>query len=150
MNWECIVTVIQAAVILSTSLIFYLQEIVIQKQCLLLGFRKLTLNLNTQIFIQNTFSPGTDLSNLTSVHVQYQDMSCIKYSRTPSVYWDSFLAAFGGILGLCLGGSLLSLAEVVYYATFKFICLFISNENNNKVRAVVGKKNVVQNSQYFW
>lgn len=77
-------------------------------------------------------------------------MSCIKYSRTPSVYWDSFLAAFGGILGLCLGGSLLSLVEVVYYATFKFTCLFLSNKNVNKVRAVVGQKSVAQSTQYFW
>lgn len=80
-------------------------------------------------------------------------MSCVKYSRTPSVYWDSFLAAFGGILGLCLGGSLLSLAEVVYYATFKFTCLFLSNKNANKFQTVNAQKNFVigeTNSQCFW
>lgn len=78
-------------------------------------------------------------------------MTCIKYSRTPSVYWDSFLAAFGGILGLCLGGSLLSLVELVYYATFKFTCLFLSNKNDNKIRKVASQKNGDQKPyQFFW
>lgn len=33
--------------------------------------------------------------------------------------WDGLLASFGGIFGLCLGGSVLSLVEIVYYATFR-------------------------------
>lgn len=82
-------------------------------------------------------------------------MICIKYSRTPSVYWDSFLAAFGGIFGLCLGGSLLSLVEVIYFASFKLISLFISNKNENKIQTVNhlenNAKNIKKNnSQYFW
>lgn len=32
----------------------------------------------------------------------------------------SFVAAFGGIFGLCLGGSIISLIEIIYFLTFKF------------------------------
>lgn len=33
--------------------------------------------------------------------------------------WDGLLAAFGGIFGLCLGGSVISLVEMVYYFTLR-------------------------------
>lgn len=43
--------------------------------------------------------------------------------------WDGLLASFGGIFGLCLGGSVLSLVEVVYYATFR---LYTKIKKNKK------------------
>lgn len=36
-----------------------------------------------------------------------------------------FLANFGGLLGLCIGFSLLTLIEVIYYLTVRIVCNII-------------------------
>lgn len=43
--------------------------------------------------------------------------------------WDGLLASFGGIFGLCLGGSVLSLVEIAYYATLR---LYIKIKKNKE------------------
>lgn len=66
------------------------------------------------------FLPSSEgVANLSSIVVYFKDLSCIKYRREMFMTWDGLLASFGGIFGLCLGGSVLSLVEIVYYATFR-------------------------------
>lgn len=38
--------------------------------------------------------------------------------------WDSLLASFGGIFGLCMGGSVLSMVELFYYCVVKPFALY--------------------------
>uniref|UniRef100_A0A336KF41 CSON009762 protein n=1 Tax=Culicoides sonorensis TaxID=179676 RepID=A0A336KF41_CULSO len=54
------------------------------------------------------------------VYVFFKDLTCIKYRRDPFMNWDGLFASFGGIFGLCLGGSIISLIEIIYFMTFKF------------------------------
>lgn len=54
----------------------------------------------------------------------------IRYKREVLFGWVDLVVAFGGIAGLFLGFSLLSLVEIVYYFTFRAGCMMI----NNKVR----------------
>lgn len=43
------------------------------------------------------------------------------------------LASFGGIFGLCLGGSIISLVEILYFATVRFFTRVIkANEEKEK------------------
>jgi hypothetical protein len=89
------------------------------------------------------------------VFVNFKDIVCIKYTRDTLMKWDDlfgvlyaasrvptvqvftilfiFSASFGGIFGLCIGGSVISFIEFIYFFTFKFL-------SNLKRRHVISAK----------
>ncbi|XP_028046605.1 pickpocket protein 28 [Monomorium pharaonis] len=60
---------------------------------------------------------GFDISKVSFVYVFFGDVSYVEYRKDSILSWDSLLASFGGIFGLCLGGSVLSIIELVYLLT---------------------------------
>uniref|UniRef100_A0A182YNJ2 Sodium channel protein Nach n=1 Tax=Anopheles stephensi TaxID=30069 RepID=A0A182YNJ2_ANOST len=48
------------------------------------------------------------------LHVHFRSTNCLKYRREPFVTWQTLVATFGGILGICFGGSILSIIEAVF------------------------------------
>ena len=56
----------------------------------------------------------------------------MKYSRTVTYGWQDLIGFFGGIVGLCVGFSLLSGAEMIYFFTIRLI-FDMRNEKKNKV-----------------
>ncbi|XP_037049613.1 pickpocket protein 11-like [Bradysia coprophila] len=82
--------------------------------------------------VQSIIAKRFDVDNLTSLHYSYKnlsnqvtlkihfkDVTCLKYRRDIFMTWDGFLASFGGIFGLCLGGSLISFIEIFYFFSLK-------------------------------
>ncbi|XP_026482412.1 sodium channel protein Nach-like [Ctenocephalides felis] len=67
-----------------------------------------------------------DMSNTSKVTVCFKETTFLKYRRDALMTWDALFAAFGGILGLCIGGSIISVAELVYYYT-----IYLFNECTN-------------------
>ncbi|XP_050440596.1 sodium channel protein Nach-like isoform X2 [Adelges cooleyi] len=65
-----------------------------------------------------TISPEIP-NNYSVLRIVFQDISCIKYRREAMVTWDTLVASIGGIFGLCLGGSVLSIVELIYYFTIR-------------------------------
>ncbi|XP_071455764.1 sodium channel protein Nach-like [Hetaerina americana] len=63
------------------------------------------------------FTKLYDMTNRSVVHVFFNDFYCIKYRRDAVMTWDGLLAAIGGIFGLCLGGSAISIVELLYFFT---------------------------------
>ncbi|XP_012054823.1 PREDICTED: pickpocket protein 28-like [Atta cephalotes] len=57
---------------------------------------------------------GFNINNMSFVYVFFGDVSYVEYRKESTISWDSLLASFGGIFGLCLGGSVLSVIELVY------------------------------------
>ncbi|KYQ53387.1 Sodium channel protein Nach [Trachymyrmex zeteki] len=57
---------------------------------------------------------GFDINNISFVYVFFGDVSYVEYRKESIISWDSLLASFGGIFGLCLGGSVLSVIELAY------------------------------------
>ncbi|KYQ53388.1 Sodium channel protein Nach [Trachymyrmex zeteki] len=57
---------------------------------------------------------GFDKNNVSFVYVFFGDESYVEYRKESIISWDSLLASFGGIFGLCLGGSVLSVIELAY------------------------------------
>ncbi|XP_075971051.1 sodium channel protein Nach-like [Anticarsia gemmatalis] len=56
------------------------------------------------------------LSQHTSrVQVHFGQMTCMKYRREILYTWDQMLANLGGIFGLCLGGSIISVIEIFWF-----------------------------------
>ncbi|KXJ77947.1 hypothetical protein RP20_CCG006004 [Aedes albopictus] len=64
-------------------------------------------------------SGGRNVSTYATLHVHFKDLYCVKYRREAFMTWDSLLASFGGIFGLCMGGSVLSIVELFYYFVVK-------------------------------
>ncbi|XP_060801070.1 uncharacterized protein LOC132901907 [Amyelois transitella] len=48
------------------------------------------------------------------INVHFGDNICMKYRREVLYTWDQVLANLGGIFGLCLGGSIISLIELIW------------------------------------
>ncbi|GAB0097885.1 sodium channel protein Nach [Sergentomyia squamirostris] len=80
----------------------------------------------THTGIKEPLYGNADLTNLTSILVYFKELTCIEYRRDLYMSWDGLLASFGGIFGLCLGGSVLSLVEMLYYFTIKLCINVIS------------------------
>ncbi|XP_063531959.1 uncharacterized protein LOC134742699 [Cydia strobilella] len=53
--------------------------------------------------------------NYTKLAVHYASTTCMKHRRQIIYTWDQMLANLGGIFGLCLGGSFISLIEIVWF-----------------------------------
>ena len=56
----------------------------------------------------------------------------VKYARTVTYGWQDLVGFFGGIVGLCVGFSLLSGAELVYFFTLRLF-FDVKKEKENKV-----------------
>ncbi|XP_033606268.1 sodium channel protein Nach isoform X3 [Cryptotermes secundus] len=54
------------------------------------------------------------VSNSSIMSVFFRDITCMKYARDAYMTWDAVFATFGGIFGLCMGGSIISIFEIIY------------------------------------
>lgn len=59
--------------------------------------------------------------------MHFKDLTCIKYRRDMYMTWDGLFASFGGIFGLCLGGSVISLVELFYFYTLRLYSIIINH-----------------------
>ena len=69
------------------------------------------------------------ISRMSYVHVYFKSFGMVKFSRTVVFGWQDLIAFFGGICGLCLGFSLLSGAELVYWFTIR---LLVDEKNDDE------------------
>lgn len=75
------------------------------------------------------------MSGVVSLHVYFKELTCNKYRREVILTWDGLLATLGSVVSLCLGGSLISLIEIVYYFTFQ---LFVAGRRAATAAATTG------------
>ncbi|KOC69152.1 Sodium channel protein Nach [Habropoda laboriosa] len=61
-----------------------------------------------------------NIKNTSFLYVYFRDATYLEYRKETIIGWDSLLASFGGIFGLCLGGSVISLVEFLYYLLTDF------------------------------
>ncbi|XP_067203068.1 pickpocket protein 28-like [Linepithema humile] len=61
-----------------------------------------------------------DVHNISFAYVFFGDVSYVEYRKESSISWDSLIASFGGIFGLCLGGSVISVIELIYLPIRQF------------------------------
>ena len=61
------------------------------------------------------------ISKMTYLHVYFKSFGMTKFARKESFGWQDLIAFFGGIVGLCMGFSLLSGAELIYFFTLRLL-----------------------------
>ena len=82
--------------------------------------------------------------NLLMFHVLIKDPYAQRFKRDEKMPISSFIANLGGLLGLWLGFSVISGAEVLFHTT-RGMLLFLSKRNKNKERITHPAKNVTIN-----
>ncbi|XP_053663721.1 pickpocket protein 11-like [Anopheles marshallii] len=108
------------------------------------------LNYNVQTIVSERKSKsfnsanfgGRNVSMYATLNVHFKDIYCVKYKRDAYMTWDSLVATFGGIFGLCMGGSVLSIVELFYYFTIKPFTLYQSG--SKRKRTASNRKVLVQ------
>ncbi|XP_050342408.1 uncharacterized protein LOC126768422 [Nymphalis io] len=76
----------------------------------------------------------------TRVTIHFADNTCLKYRREVLYTWDQMLANLGGIFGLCLGGSIISIIELIWFLFRSLFTFFgfqksVSNIKNESVQS---------------
>nr|XP_049467141.1 pickpocket protein 28-like [Anopheles coluzzii] len=94
-------------------------------------------NPKKDFYVFNT-SPEFNFSAYGVLHVHFRSTNCLKYRREPFVTWQTLVATFGGILGLCFGGSILSLIEGLFL--FGVIPFTVYSALRNRNGKAVGPK----------
>lgn len=78
--------------------------------------------------------------NLTSLKVSYKDAQFLALQRIEKYTMIDVLVWAGGILGLYLGGSLLSVIDLVFYCTAREIFTFIRHKKNKNTLSMQRKQ----------
>ncbi|XP_045488424.1 uncharacterized protein LOC123690024 [Pieris rapae] len=82
-------------------------------------------------------------SGFSRVTVHFAHSICIKYIRKVRYTWDQMLANLGGIFGLCLGGSIISIIELLWFIFDLLATLFhyLCTKEESRVVKKAWKKN---------
>ena len=59
------------------------------------------------------------IKKMTYLHVYFNSFGVTKFSKSELYGWQDLIGVFGGIVGLCMGFSLLSAAEFIYFFTVR-------------------------------
>ena len=72
-------------------------------------------------------------SSISKINIFYNDISFIAYIESPSITWDTLVGNIGGILGLFIGISIMSIMEIL---EFIFEIIKIVYDHNKEVNRI--------------
>ena len=86
--------------------------------------RAYSKDVEAEILYKANLQPGKSTYNafekdIAKVHFYFEQSSVIQYVRQPSMSMETFLGQVGGLLGLCIGMSFLSLVELIYWLAYR-------------------------------
>ena len=95
------------------------------------------LNGKISVNESDTNSTPFDLrKNLVYLDIFYNELSVTQFIQVPSMTWSELLADLGGQMGLFLGMSVITAAEVIEYLVRKVYHLLKGGQSNDKVIAL--------------
>ncbi|KAJ9586858.1 hypothetical protein L9F63_019540 [Diploptera punctata] len=99
---------------------------------------------------QTNFFKEVPITNHSILHVYFKDLYVIRFRRDVIYSWNDLLASFGGIVGLCLGSSLISLVEMIYFFTVRPACNMMRPVTVKPVTLVKQRNNTILPPPYNW
>ena len=63
--------------------------------------------------------------DITVIHFYFDSSTAFQFYREPRMTFTNFVSQVGGVLGLFLGFSLVSLVELLYWFLYRWICLML-------------------------
>ena len=78
----------------------------------------------------------------------FDKSTMLQYSRTPRMTWTGFIGQIGGLLGLCLGISIVSFVELVYWFLYRMAIGLTGTHRPEKTSAVDPSANIEIHSRY--
>ncbi|XP_033220983.1 amiloride-sensitive sodium channel subunit beta-2-like [Belonocnema kinseyi] len=90
-----------------------LEKCYCQPLCNATNYSFLSLDKNDLFYLENPTLFAK--FNLSIVNVFFRDFGYTKYEMSLFLSWNDLIARLGGIIGLCLGGSIISLMEPIIY-----------------------------------
>lgn len=79
-----------------------------------MGERELITSLAKDVTYYNAYE-----KDIVIVSIFFGDPTAYEYERLPKMTWLDFISGFGGLCGLCLGISFVSVAEIVYWFSIR-------------------------------
>ena len=70
--------------------------------------------------------------DIALVNFYFDSSTVIQYYRERRLTFTSFLSQIGGLLGLCLGFSMVSIVELIYWIFYR-ICLSLKSRKNSDI-----------------
>ena len=78
------------------------------------------------IAIVNIFFGDSTVFGESHFQIAIQIHHCVaEFERSPKMTWLDFISGFGGLCGLCLGISFVSLAEIMYWFSIELCRNFL-------------------------
>ncbi|KAL7302568.1 hypothetical protein TKK_0005203 [Trichogramma kaykai] len=83
---------------------------------------------------------GLNVKNVSLASIYFHGITCLKYRKDSWKSWDDVVASFGGIFGLCVGGSFVSLVEFFYFFLHKIFYGKSQENTPNSNNFTLGQK----------
>ncbi|XP_061382293.1 pickpocket protein 28-like isoform X1 [Danaus plexippus] len=90
--------------------------------------KELIKNYINSLNLATNRSPEYFISNMLIVHFYFENNSFMRFTKEEVFGLTEFLSNTGGLLGLCLGFSMMSLVELLYYLTLRALCVARKNK----------------------
>ncbi len=74
--------------------------------------------------------------DMAVAHFYFGSSTALQYLRQPRLSWTDFIGQIGGLLGLCIGFSLVSVVELVYWFLFKLIVTMTAVDAKERRRSL--------------
>ena len=84
--------------------------------------------LETQLCLVISLALSSWTSFYSNIYMLFEIVNSFfhpEYEKAPKMTWLDFISSFGGICGLCLGISFVSVTELVYWFTVRFCGTFV-------------------------
>lgn len=95
------------------------------------------LPINFGQFLKDLYPEDYSMTKMyAKIEIVFKDSHFFNLQRDEDYDWKSFLSSCGGLLGLFLGVSLVSIIEIIYHLTLRLLCTWEMKRQTEAVRTI--------------
>ncbi|CAG4932747.1 unnamed protein product [Colias eurytheme] len=85
--------------------------------------KNLIMNYATSLQMSHNITAEYFTKNMLVIHFYFEDKTFLRFTKGEIFGLTEFLSNTGGLLGLCMGFSMMSAVELLYYVTLRALCV---------------------------